>query len=113
MEKLDLSEIKDTVMAVISHPLRAVSTVKKGVHNIGEIIRNATSGELLASAKEKQQAGRDDEIERLKSICSQLKEIINSGNYPKGYGEDACKKLLDTKIKRLEELGEYITVPRH
>lgn len=107
------TEIKDTVMAVISHPLRAVSTVKKGVHNIGEIIRNATSGELLASAKEKQQAGRDDEIERLKSICSQLKEIINSGNYPKGYGEDACKKLLDTKIKRLEELGEYITVPRY
>ena len=106
------TEIKDTAMAVISHPLRAVSTVKKGVHNIGEILRKATSGELLASAKKEQQAGRDAEIERLKSICSQLKEIINSGNYPKGYGEAECKKLLNTTIKQLETLGEYITVPR-
>ena len=107
------TEIKNTAMAVISHPLKTVSTVKKGIHNIGGIISKATSGELLASAKKEQQASRDDEIEKLKSDCSQLKEIINSGNYPKGYGEAACKKLLDTKIKRLETLGEYITVPRY
>lgn len=106
------AEIKDTAMAVISHPFKAVSTVKKGAHNIGEIISKATSGELLTSAKKKQQVSRDDEIKKLKSSCSRLKDIINSGNYPKGYDESTCKRILKSKIKRLEELGEYLTVPR-
>ena len=105
-------EIKDTTIAVISHPFKAVSSVKKGARNIGEIISKATSGKLLTSAKNKQQASRDNEIEKLKSICSKLTKAINSGNYPKGYDEAACKRLLRSKIKRLEELGEYITVPR-
>ena len=106
------TEIKNTAMAVISHPLKVVSTVKKGIHNIGGIIGKTTSGELLASAKKKQQAARDDKIKKLKTMCSKLTKAINSGNYPGGYDEAACKRLLKSKIEELEELGEYITVPR-